>query len=87
MNARGDAVVAWAIDGPSANQNSVMAASQPAGQSWTSPQLLATSAFIAADQAGISENGDVIVAWDSVAKSSEGRELDELSGFLCGDAE
>jgi len=65
MNARGDAVVAWAIDGPSASQNSVMAALRPAGQSWTSPQILATSAFIAADQVGISENGDVIVAWET----------------------
>ncbi len=66
MNSRGDAAVAWTVGGgPRASSGSVMAVVRPAGEAWTSQQIVASGAHVIADHAGIAENGALIVTWES----------------------
>jgi hypothetical protein len=65
MNARSDAAIAWTVGGPPGSSSSVMAAVRPAGEAWSSPQALASGVFVAANHAGISEIGAVVVTWES----------------------
>src|SRR5208283_4728533 len=66
MNARGDAAIGWTVGGgPRASSGSVMAVVRPAGGAWTSQQTVASGAHLSAGHAGISENGAVIVTWES----------------------
>jgi hypothetical protein len=66
MNAQGDAAIAWTVGGgPRASSGSVMAAVRPAGEAWTSQQIVASGVHLSADHAGISGNGAVIVTWES----------------------
>jgi len=65
MNSQGDAAVAWTAG------NSVLAVLRPAGGAWTAPQTIATATgtrsgpHVRDDHAGISDNGAVIVTWES----------------------
>jgi hypothetical protein len=65
MNARGDAAIAWTVGGPSSTSSSVMAVLRPAGGHWGAQETVATGVQVIADHAGISENGSVIVTWES----------------------
>ncbi len=66
MNSRGDAAIAWTVGGgPRASSGSVIAVLRPAGGAWTSQQIVASGVHLSADHAGISENGAVIVTWES----------------------
>ena len=65
MNSRGDAAIVWTVGGPRSTSGSVRAVLRPAGQAWTSPQIVASGVHVAADHAGISANGAVIVTWES----------------------
>ena len=66
MNSRGDAAIGWTVGGgPRASSGSVMAVVRPAGGAWTSQQTVASGVHLSADDAGIAENGAVIVAWES----------------------
>lgn len=65
MNSRGDAAIAWTVGGPPGFTSSVMAVVRPAGQAWSTPQTLASGAFVTADHAGIGPNGAVVVTWES----------------------
>ena len=65
MNSQGDAAVVWTAG------NSVLAVLRPAGGAWTAPQTIATATgtrsgpHVIDDHAGISDNGAVIVTWES----------------------
>lgn len=65
MNSQGDAAVVWTAG------NSVLAVLRPAGGSWTAQQTIATATgtrsgpHVAADHAGISDDGAVIATWES----------------------
>ena len=66
MNSVGDAAIAWTVGGgPRASSGSVMAVVRPAGEAWTSQQIVASGVHLSADHAGISGNGAVIVTWES----------------------
>jgi len=67
MNSQGDAAVAWTVGGPTDPNSFVFAVVRPAGGSWTSQQTVASGVHIIADHAGIGENGDAIVTWESYA--------------------
>jgi len=66
MNSRVDGAIAWTMGGgPRASSGSVIAVVRPAGGAWTSQQTVASGVHLSADHAGISENGAVIVTWES----------------------
>lgn len=66
VNSRGDAAIAWTVGGgPRSSSGSVMAVLRPAGGAWTSEQTVVSGVHVSADQAGIAENGAVIVTWES----------------------
>jgi hypothetical protein len=66
MNSQGDAAVAWTVGGgPRSTSGSVMVVLRPAGKAWTAQQTVASNAHLVADHAGISENGAVIVTWET----------------------
>ena len=67
MNSLGDAAVAWTVGGPTDPNSMVLAVLRPAGGSWASQQTVASGVHIIADHAGIGENGDAIVTWESYA--------------------
>lgn len=66
MNARGDAAIAWTVGGGArSTTGSVMAVLRPAGGKWSAQQTVASGPHLATDHAGIAENGDVIVTWET----------------------
>jgi len=65
MNSQGDAAIAWTVGGPRSSSGSVRAVRRPAGGAWTSEQIVVSGVHVSADQAGIAENGAVIVTWES----------------------
>ena len=67
MNSQGDAAVAWTVGGPTDPNSFVFAVVRPAGGSWTSQQTVASGVHIIADHAGIGQNGDAIVTWETYA--------------------
>lgn len=65
MDSQGNAALAWTVGGPPSPSSSVMAITRPAGGAWTSPQTVASGAYVSADHAGIGANGTVIVTWET----------------------
>ena len=65
MNSQGAAAIVWTVGGPRGPGSSVMAVVRPAGGVWTSQQTVASGVFVAADHAGIGDNGTVIVTWET----------------------
>jgi hypothetical protein len=65
MNSQGAAAVVWTVGGPSSSSSSVMAPVRPGGGAWTTQQIVASGAHVAADHAGIGTNGALIVTWET----------------------
>jgi len=65
MNSQGAAAIVWTVGGPRGTSSSVNAVLRPAGGVWTSQEVVASGVFVAADHAGIGDNGTVIVTWET----------------------
>jgi hypothetical protein len=65
MNSQGAGAIAWTVGNPPGSGSSVLAVVRPAGGVWTSQQTVASGTFVAADHAGIGDNGAVIVTWET----------------------
>ncbi len=69
MNTTGDAVLVWGTGGPSAGASTVVAMRRVAGGAWGAPQTLATATHAGADSVALSDNGDVVVTWETYDSS------------------
>ena len=65
MNSTGDSAIVWGVGRPQVNGATVYAIRRAAGGSWRAQETVATGTHIALDSAALSDNGDLLVAWEA----------------------
>jgi len=65
MNSKGDAALMWSTGSVRGVSTKVMAMRRAAGGAWGQPETVASATFAGSNSIAISENGDVMVAWET----------------------
>jgi hypothetical protein len=65
MNAQGDAAILWGSGGDRGGPTQLNAIRRTAGGAWGSPQILASGVHVAVYNATLSDNGDLLAAWET----------------------
>ena len=67
MNSRGDSAFVWGVGRPQVSGATIYAIRRAAGGSWRAQETVATGTHLALDSAALSDNGDLVVAWEAYA--------------------
>lgn len=81
MNSKGDAALMWSTGSVRGSSTSIIVMRRPAGSIWGAQETVATGAYVGRNSIGISNNGDVMVAWETYSASC-GIEKCTLSNFV-----
>jgi hypothetical protein len=65
MNSKGDSAILWGSGGGRTGATQLNALRRSAGQPWGSPEIITTGSQLAYDHAAISDNGDLVVTWET----------------------